>query len=152
MVRFMPDEVSWLRAILGPWVGILAATILVIATNAGLIGVSRLTYSLGQHRQLPPMLARVHPKRLTPYVSIIVFGFIACLLIVPGKTNLLADLYVFGSMISFTAAHLSVIALRIKEPEPRAPVAAAVQLHVARRARCRSPRSSGPSARSACGW
>ena len=56
MVRFMPDSLAWLRAILVPWVGILAATILVIATNAGLIGVSRLTYSLGQHRQLPAVL------------------------------------------------------------------------------------------------
>ncbi len=121
MVRFMPDSLAWLRAILVPWVGILAATILVIATNAGLIGVSRLTYSLGQHRQLPPILGRVHPKRLTPYVSIIVFGLIACVLMAPGSTGLLADLYVFGSMISFTAAHISVIMLRIREPDMERP-------------------------------
>ena len=75
-------------AILAVWVGILAATILVIATNAGLIGVSRLAYSLGQHRQVPPILGRVHPKRLTPYVSIIVFGVVACLIILPGSTVL----------------------------------------------------------------
>jgi APA family basic amino acid/polyamine antiporter len=89
--------------------------------HAGLIGVSRLTYSLGQHRQLPPILGRVHPRRMTPYISIIVFGFIACLLIIPGSTGLLADLYVFGSMISFTAAHVSVIALRIREPDLERP-------------------------------
>jgi len=121
MVRFMPESVGWLKAILAPWVAILAATILLIATNAGLIGVSRLTYSLGQHRQLPPMLGRMHAKRLTPYVSIIVFGFIACLLVLPGRIGLLADLYVFGSMISFTAAHLSLIVLRFKEPELERP-------------------------------
>ena len=121
MVRFMPDSLAWLRTILAPWVGILAATILVIATNAGLIGVSRLTYSLGQHRQLPPALGRVHPRRMTPYVSIIVFGAIACVLILPGSTGLLADLYVFGSMISFTAAHVSVIVLRIREPDLERP-------------------------------
>ena len=39
------------------YVGILAAVILLIATNAGLIGVSRLTYSMGQHRQLPEIAA-----------------------------------------------------------------------------------------------
>ena len=66
VVRFIPDNLAWLRGILGIWVGVLAATILVIATNAGLIGVSRLAYSLGQHRQVPPILGRVHPKRLTP--------------------------------------------------------------------------------------
>jgi basic amino acid/polyamine antiporter, APA family len=117
IVQFLPDSLGWLKAILGPWVGILAATILLIATNAGLIGVSRLTYSLGQHRQLPPALGRVHPKRLTPYVSIILFGAIACLLMIPGKTGLLADVYIFGSMISFTAAHVSLIMLRVKEPD-----------------------------------
>ena len=50
--------------------GILAATILFIATNAGLIGVSRLTYSMGQHRQLPEGLRALHPRYRTPYVAI----------------------------------------------------------------------------------
>jgi APA family basic amino acid/polyamine antiporter len=117
VVRFMPDTVAWLRGILIPWVGLLAATILVIATNAGVIGVSRLTYSLGQHRQLPPFLGRIHPKRLTPYISIMVFGGIACLLVLPSRTELLAEVYIFGSMLSFTSAHLSVIVLRFREPD-----------------------------------
>ena len=117
MVRFLPDNVAWLRWILGPWVGVLAATILFIATNAGIIGVSRLAFSLGQHRQLPRALGRVHPTRLTPYIAIILFGAIAVLLILPGEIPMLADLYAFGSMISFTAAHVSVIVLRRKEPD-----------------------------------
>jgi basic amino acid/polyamine antiporter, APA family len=121
VVRFIPDSLAWLRSILGVWVGVLAATILVIATNAGLIGVSRLAYSLGQHRQVPPILGRVHPKRMTPYVAIIVFGVVACLIILPGSTFFLADLYAFGAMISFTAAHVSVVVLRFKEPELRRP-------------------------------
>ena len=44
------------------YVGVLAGTILIIATNAGIIGVSRLTYSMGQHRQFPNVLRTVHPK------------------------------------------------------------------------------------------
>ncbi len=48
--------------ILRYYVGVLAAVILLIATNAGLIGVSRLTYSMGQHRQLPEGLRQVHPQ------------------------------------------------------------------------------------------
>jgi basic amino acid/polyamine antiporter, APA family len=121
IVQRIPDSLGWLRAILGPWVGFLAATILIIATNAGIIGASRLTYSMGQHRQLPAFMGRLHPRRLTPYVSIILFGSIACLLIVPGKTGLLADLYAFGAMISFTVAHVSVVALRILQPDTPRP-------------------------------
>ncbi len=130
VVRFIPDSLAWLRGILGVWVGILAATILVIATNAGLIGVSRLAYSLGQHRQVPPILGRVHPKRLTPYVAIIVFGAVACLIILPGSTFFLADLYAFGAMISFTAAHVSVVVLRFKEPELRRPFRTPLSIRV----------------------
>ncbi len=132
IVRFLPGGLSWLKTILMPWVGILAATILLIATNAGLIGVSRLAYSLGQHRQVPPILGRVHPRRLTPYVAIITFGLVACvLLVLPGDTiTLLADLYAFGAMISFTVAHVSVIWLRHKEPDTRRPFRTPVNVTV----------------------
>ena len=44
------------------YVGLLAATILFIATNAGILGVSRLTYSMGIHRQVPDRLRRLHPQ------------------------------------------------------------------------------------------
>ena len=130
MVRFLPDNVAWLRWVLGPWVGVLAATILFIATNAGIIGVSRLAYSLGQHRQLPRALGRVHPTRLTPFIAISVFGAVAVILILPGQVTLLADVYAFGSMISFTAAHISVIVLRFREPELERPFRAPLNVRV----------------------
>jgi basic amino acid/polyamine antiporter, APA family len=94
------------------YVGVLAAVILLIATNAGLIGVSRLTYSMGQHRQLPEKLRQVHPRYRTPYIAILVFAGIATLTLLPGKTDFLATLYSFGAMLSFTIAHLAVIQLR----------------------------------------
>ena len=70
------------------YVGVLAATILFIATNAGLIGVSRLTYSMGQYRQLPEALRQLHPKFRTPYIAIAVFGVVACVTIMPGPGRL----------------------------------------------------------------
>ncbi|MEA2348216.1 MAG: basic amino acid/polyamine antiporter, family [Thermoleophilaceae bacterium] len=99
------------------YVGILAATILVIATNAGMIGVSRLTYSMGQHRQMPEVLRRLHPKYRTPYVAIVIFGLIACVAILPGQAEFLGKIYAFGAMLSFTIAHAAVVALRFKEPD-----------------------------------
>ncbi len=94
------------------YVGILAAVILLIATNAGLIGVSRLTYSMGQHRQLPEGLRQVHPRYRTPYIAIMVFAAIAMITLLPGQTDFLATLYSFGAMLSFTIAHVAVIQLR----------------------------------------
>src|SRR3954451_7885705 len=103
------------------YVGILAATILFIATNAGMIGVSRLTYSMGQYRQLPEGLRRLHPKFRTPYIAIILFGLVACITILPGQADFLGTIYAFGAMLSFTIAHMSVVALRIKLPDAERP-------------------------------
>src|SRR5205823_13076179 len=90
-------------------VGLLAATILFIATNAGIIGASRLVYSMGLHRQVPDRLSRLHPRFSTPWVGILLFGAIACLTIIPGRAEFLGNMYAFGAMLSFTMAHLSVI-------------------------------------------
>src|SRR4051795_10129361 len=103
------------------YVGVLAATILILATNAGLIGVSRLTYSMGQYRQLPDRLRTLHPKFRTPYIAIMLFGFIACLTMLPGQAAFLGQMYAFGAMLSFTIAHLAVIRLRMKQPDADRP-------------------------------
>ena len=99
------------------YVGVLAAVILVIATNAGLIGVSRLTFSMGQHRQLPDRIRQVHPRFHTPYIAIIAFSGVAALTMLPGKTDFLATMYSFGAMLSFTIAHVAVIRLRQRHPD-----------------------------------
>jgi basic amino acid/polyamine antiporter, APA family len=98
------------------YVGLLAATILFIATNAGIIGVSRLVYSMGLHRQVPDVLRQLHPRFRTPWIGILGFGAIACLTMIPGQADFLGNMYAFGAMLSFTIAHLSVIRLRISDP------------------------------------
>ena len=95
--------------------------ILLIATNAGLIGVSRLTYSMGQHRQLPEGLRQVHPKYRTPYIAILIFAAIAIITLLPGQTDFLATMYSFGAMLSFTIAHVAVIQLRRSKPDVERP-------------------------------
>ncbi|HEU0318537.1 MAG TPA: amino acid permease [Solirubrobacteraceae bacterium] len=103
------------------YVGVLAATILIIATNAGLIGISRLSWSLAEHRQLPSIFSRLHPTYRTPWFTIVFFSLLAGLLLIPGQTDLLGNLYSFGAMLSFTTAHVAVVALRVKQPETRRP-------------------------------
>ena len=90
----------------------LAATILLIASNAGIIGVSRLTYSMGQHQQLPDRVRRISPRFRTPANGILIFGLIACFVMIPGQEEFLGTLYAFGAMLSFTIAHIALIGLR----------------------------------------
>jgi APA family basic amino acid/polyamine antiporter len=106
----------------GIWVGILAFTILVIATNAGLIGISRLSYSMAGADLLPSQFATLHPKFKTPYVSIVIFGLAAALLVMPGilvgssEIDLMSAVYSLAATFAFCSAHLSVMRLRFVEP------------------------------------
>src|SRR4051795_13304116 len=99
------------------YVGLLAATILFIATNALIIGVSRRVYSMGLLRQLPDRLRQLHPHYGTPWIGILVFAAVACVTLIPGQATFLGNLYAFGAMLSFTIAHIAVARLRVKEPD-----------------------------------
>jgi APA family basic amino acid/polyamine antiporter len=115
------------------YVGLLAATILLIATNAGIIGVSRLVYSMGLHRQVPDQLRQLHPRYRTPWIGILVFGGVACLTLIPGQADFLGNMYAFGAMLSFTIAHVSVIRLRLSAPDHERPYRGPGTLRVAGR-------------------
>jgi APA family basic amino acid/polyamine antiporter len=100
------------------YVGVLAATILFIATNAGVIGASRITYSMATYRQLPEALRRLHPRFKTPWLSLVLFAGIAPILVIlPGDVNFVGTLYSLGATLSFTVAHASIVRLRMQDRE-----------------------------------
>ena len=103
------------------YVGVLAITILVAATNAGVLGVSRLVYSMGIHRQMPDALRRLHRRYRTPYLGILVFSALACVALLPGKADFLGAIYAFGAMLSFSMAHLALLRLRVVQPDRERP-------------------------------
>jgi APA family basic amino acid/polyamine antiporter len=118
--------ITLISDVLKPLIAILAGTILFIATNAGLIGISRLAFSLGTHRLQPAVLSRVHQRFKTPYISIILFSLIALLILTPGffaadVFENMGALYAFGSLLAFMFAHASILSLRARKPELNRP-------------------------------
>ena len=127
-----------LRTALPILVAVLAATILFIATNAGILGISRLAFSLGRFRLIPAELGHVHSRFKTPFISILVFGLIALILQLPGFFGPdvfanLGGLYAFGSMLSFALAHLSILALRVRKPDLPRPFKLRLNVKIANR-------------------
>lgn len=110
-------------AVLGPWIGLLGAVILMVAANAGLMGASRLSFNMGEFFQLPRAFYNLHKRYKTPYISLIIFAILAALIVIwsRGKMSFLADLYNFGAMLAFFCAHLSLIFHRIKFPDMERP-------------------------------
>jgi APA family basic amino acid/polyamine antiporter len=98
-------------------VGATAAALLLVAMNGQMLGLARLAYSLATNRQIPSAVGRLHRRRGTPYMTIILAALIAFALAVPHDLDFLAGVFAFGAMIAFSIAHLSVIALRFREPD-----------------------------------
>jgi len=114
--------IQLLADILKPLIAILAGTILLIATNAGLIGISRLSYSLGQRKLAPDLFKSIHPRFQTPYVALILFSIFSIFILIPGFFSSqvfenVGSLYAFGSLLAFLFSHSAILSLRIREPE-----------------------------------
>ncbi len=106
---------GWMLEGLEIYVGVLAATILFIATNAGVIGASRITYAMAGYRQLPSVFRKVHRRFNTPWLAIVIFaGLFPVLVILPGETNFLGTMYAFGATLSFTIAHVALVVIRYR--------------------------------------
>ncbi len=123
-------DVGFLNGPIQLYVGLLGATILFLAANAGLIGLSRLVYSMGSHRQMPKKLIALHPKFGTPWMGILIFGGIAILPILPGQASFLGNLYAFGAMLSFTIAHVALVRMRIKYPDRTRPYRSPLNIRI----------------------
>ena len=109
-------------AFFGHWVGLVAAILLFVAANAGLIGSSRLAYNMGEYYQLPQFFSTLHSRFHTPAIAMAFFAILACILIIlsQGQLAYLADLYNFGAMVAFFSTNMSLLVLRMKKPnEPR---------------------------------
>ncbi|HXF97444.1 MAG TPA: universal stress protein [Gaiellaceae bacterium] len=118
VVRNLGLEHGLLEDALELYVGVLAATILFIAANAGVIGASRIAYAMASYRQLPEAFRRLHPRLRTPWLSLVVFaGGVSIVTLLPGELDFLGTMYAFGAMLSFTIAHVSLVVLRYRRRE-----------------------------------
>jgi APA family basic amino acid/polyamine antiporter len=111
----------WLADGLRYIVAVVATITLIAAAESAMLGLSRLAYQLGTNRQIPSMVGRLHPTRSTPYIVITIAAVLAIALVVPADLDFLVGIYAFGATLAFTIAHLSVIRLRITEPERKRP-------------------------------
>jgi basic amino acid/polyamine antiporter, APA family len=98
-------------------VALVAAPVLFWATTTAMLGVSRHIYTLAINRQIPSWLGKLNARHATPHVAIAISGAIAIGLVVPADVKLLAGIYAFGATLAITIAHLSILRLRVRDPD-----------------------------------
>jgi len=121
-VAFLAANIPYLGILAGPFAAFLGATILFISANTGVMGDSRLVFSMSHFRLVSPWFGYVDPQHRTPRNAILAFGGVAIALTVvaflTGKLVLdtLANLYAFGATFGYILVYISLIRLRFQDP------------------------------------
>ena len=111
---WVADSMEWV-------VALVATPVLFWAATTAMLGVSRHIYTLAINRQIPSWLGKLNARHATPHVAIAISGVIAIGLVAPANVKLLAGIYAFGATLAITIAHLSILRLRVTEPDRRRP-------------------------------
>jgi APA family basic amino acid/polyamine antiporter len=136
-VAVLAANVPYFGKLAAFYVPILGAVLLLISSNSGVFGASRIAYAMSRSKLLPSAFERVSAAYRTPAVSIVVFCGVALTVLVfaalpsldphagavytrffHGEAGLdvLADLYAFGAATSYSFVFVALIALRLNDP------------------------------------
>ena len=120
-IAYLALHIPLLGILAGPFAAILGASILFISSNTGVMGSSRLAFSMSQLRLVTSWLNHVNPRFHTPVRTILIFGgmgaFEAFLsFLTPSALDTLGNMYAFGATLGYTLVFISLIKLRFDDP------------------------------------
>ncbi|MBV8689381.1 MAG: APC family permease [Candidatus Eremiobacteraeota bacterium] len=136
-VAVLASYVPFYGALAALYVPLLGSILLLISSNSGVFGSSRIAYAMSTTRLLPSFFQRVHGRFRTPAASIIAFTAVAIVELIfaalpslnahaaavyrkyfHGEDGItfLGDLYAFGAATSYSFVFIALIALRLYDP------------------------------------
>lgn len=86
-----------------------------------LISGSRILYGISKDSALPAVFGIIHQKRKTPWIAVIIIGFLSIVFVFAGDIATIANISVFTIIMVFILVNLSLIWLRYKEPNYERP-------------------------------
>src|SRR5215475_11913839 len=112
---------TWAKLIFQGFVVLVGVLILAGAQNTSIVGANGVLNRLAEDGVLTPALQKPHHRYGTSYriVNLIVIMQVVTILATRGNVFVLAGLYAFGVIWSFSLMSLAVLVLRYKEPEGR---------------------------------
>jgi APA family basic amino acid/polyamine antiporter len=111
---FLSDFMKWA-------VMLVAVPVLFWAANGAMLGLSRHVYVLARNRQIPSWAGKLESTYSTPYIAIGIAAVLALALAIPGDIRFLARVYAFGALLAVTIAQISIVRLRVVEPDLERP-------------------------------
>jgi len=120
-VAVLATYIPYLGWLFKLYVPLLGALLIMISSNSGVFGASRIAYSMGNFNLLPSVFKRTSAKTQTPVFSILFFAGVALVELIAAflqgdqALNFLADLYAFGAALSYTLVFVALMVLRFSD-------------------------------------
>jgi basic amino acid/polyamine antiporter, APA family len=120
-IAYLAQHIPLLGILAGPFAAVLGGTILFISANTGVMGSSRLAFSMSQLKLVTGWLDNVNRRFHTPVRTILVFGGMGALEALLGflsanALDTLSNVYAFGATLGYTLVFISLIKLRFDDP------------------------------------
>jgi amino acid transporter/nucleotide-binding universal stress UspA family protein len=87
------------------------------ALNASVLASSRVGFSMGRERMLPPALGMIHRRRRTPHVAVLVTGVIIVGIAVGLPVEVVGSGASLMFLLSFALTNAAMILIRVREPD-----------------------------------
>jgi amino acid transporter/nucleotide-binding universal stress UspA family protein len=87
------------------------------ALNASVLASSRVGFSMGRERMLPPILGAIHPLRRTPHVAVLLTGLIIVAIAVGLPLEVVGSGASLMFLLSFALTNAAMILIRVQEPD-----------------------------------
>lgn len=134
-IAYLALHIPLLGVLAGPFAAVLGASILFISSNTGVMGSSRLAFSMSQLRLVTSWLNHVNPRFHTPVRTILIFGGIGAFeallsFLTPSALDTLGNMYAFGATLGYTLVFISLIKLRFDDPYSPRPYKVPGNLHI----------------------
>jgi len=134
-IAILAHALPFIGLVAGPFAAGLGALILFISANTGVMGASRLTYSLSQFKIISSWFDKVHPKYCTPIRTILIFSMIGVIetilsFLTPSAMETLGNMYAFGATLGYTMVFIALIKLRFTDPYSPRPYRMPVNLNL----------------------
>lgn len=139
-IAFLAQHIPLLGVLAGPFAAVLGGTILFISANTGVMGSSRLAFSMSQLKLVTGWLNHVNPRYHTPVRTILIFGGMGAFeaffsFLTPSALDTLGNIYAFGATLGYTLVFISLIKLRFDDPYSPRPYKVPGNIRIVRKGR-----------------
>jgi basic amino acid/polyamine antiporter, APA family len=119
---WLATHLPYLGPFMAPVIAFLGAILLLISSNSGVYGSSRIVYAMAHNDLMPKFFTKISVRYHTPVIALAVFCSVAIIELVvaaltPNTLQSLAEMYAFSAAVNYLLVFVALLRLRFVDPD-----------------------------------